>query len=210
MSLAGLRSRITFCHESGPPRPALPFPFSPKREKQRSSSSHPLGLGVLTSAQRLRASLSPQRLVSPVWRNTGGTTPLVGCEWPDFLWRDWEWDCHRWRLILRSWCVPARSLKLPLRLCLHGRGWPRSWSGFWQGLWRNSAWNGWPWKSPPLASSMSGSFISHPLASGQLLLCLQSTTSSPRHGEPSTQRVLSLPLQLLSPLVDAAEEKGYT
>lgn len=35
------------------------------------------------------------------------------------------------------------------------------------------AWKGRPWKSPPLASSMSGSFISHPLTSGQLLLCLQ-------------------------------------
>ncbi len=66
MSLSLLHSCIAFFHEGGPLRPALPFPFSPKRKKQWSSGPHPSGLSEITSDQRPCTSLSLQRLSLPV------------------------------------------------------------------------------------------------------------------------------------------------
>lgn len=51
VSLTCLRSQIDFFPKGGPPRPALPFPFSSKRKIQRSSRAHPSDLGELTSAR---------------------------------------------------------------------------------------------------------------------------------------------------------------
>ncbi len=200
MSLACLHSQIALFHECSPPCPAVPFPFPPKREKQPSSGSHP-------SAQVYSHRLSACVLCSPAMPrlatvfNTGVKEPLVCCEWPDFFWHGWGWDCCRWRLILRSWCVPH----LRVAECGHGadKGSDKGYGGTRPGM------DG-PGRARPRPPGWVVPFISHSLASGQLLLCLRSMTSSPKHDEPSTQRVLSLPLQLLSPLVDTAEEKGYT
>ncbi len=68
ISLASLRSRIVFFSESDPAPRALPFSSSqgPVRKKQRGRGSQCPVESVLTSAQILRASLSPHREVSPV------------------------------------------------------------------------------------------------------------------------------------------------
>ncbi len=148
MSLACLHSQIALFHECSPPCPALPFSFSPKREKQQSSGSHLPGSGVLTSAKRLRTLLSPQCLVSPVCftqkeqRPSSAASGLISFGMAkDEIAVDevWFWGVDVFR----------RGAWSPLSPSPSGRVWPRSWYGFWQGLWRNSAWNGWPWKNPP-------------------------------------------------------------
>ncbi len=68
ISLASLRSRIAFFSESDPAPRALPFSSSqgPVRKKQRGRGSQRLVESELTPAQIPRASLSPNREVSPV------------------------------------------------------------------------------------------------------------------------------------------------
>ncbi len=68
MSLASLRSQIAFFSESESAPHALPFSSSqePVGKKQRGRGSQRLDVRELTSAQVLRASLSPHREVSPI------------------------------------------------------------------------------------------------------------------------------------------------
>ncbi len=68
ISLASLRSRIAFFSESDPAPSALPFSSSqgPVRKKQQGRGSQRPVESELTSAQIQRASLSPNREVSPV------------------------------------------------------------------------------------------------------------------------------------------------
>ncbi len=79
LSLSHLCSQNAFFHEGSPPHPALPFPFSHKRKKQWSSGAHHLGLGDITPVPH--ASRSLYRL----FFQTGRTTPLIGCDWLDFI-----------------------------------------------------------------------------------------------------------------------------
>lgn len=67
MPLSSLRSRIAFFSEHGSAPHALPFPFSHEpRRKKRGQRAEQLEVSELTSAQTPRASLSPQKAISPV------------------------------------------------------------------------------------------------------------------------------------------------
>lgn len=57
---------LPFFQEGGPPRSALPFPFSTKRKKQRSSGSFLAGSSCVASAQCPRAPPSLRTLDLPV------------------------------------------------------------------------------------------------------------------------------------------------
>ncbi len=99
--------------------------------------------------------------------------------------------------------VPARSLKPPLCPSLHGRVIRV------RVLTRAVEELGLEWTAPeePAHGLLNEDIVSHPLLSGQLRLCLQSTKSSSSHGRSPSQHVLTHSLLLLTP---RTEEKGYT
>ncbi len=93
MSLTCLRSQIDFFPKGGPPRPALPFPFSSKRKKQRRTAE--LILRIWVNSHRLTsAELPPRKLVII----PASSNPSEG-----------------WRF--SSWTRPAHSVCVPTNYC---------------------------------------------------------------------------------------------
>ncbi len=179
-----------------PLRSALPFPFSSKRKKQRSSGSFSAGLIAVMSAQRPRAPPLPASSVCASHRKTSAP-----------LWLRAAWSllahprrtsslstsppttpCHWQRLMQKSGEVLARSLKPFPLLNLWGRDrTPSSSRHRAQRHWRTWASSGRLRKSPPMAFWTSGTCreaVNSPLVNDPTRSCRQFMTSSPRCGTP--------------------------